>query len=395
MPHPALGNRSLFPSLEVPFYLNHAAVGPLPETTVRAVTTVVQAQAALGVGAIGPWVETMDAAKRDLASLIAGRAEEIALTTNTTHGVQGVAMSLDWAEGDGILLFDGEFPTNVTPWQRAAELFNLTLHFAPIAGFHGTQGEGLAHVERLLRDHKIRLLAVSAVQFQTGLRMPLRELATLAHRYGAELFVDGIQAVGAVPVDVVASDVDYLACGGHKWLMGPPGSGFLWAKASAWEKLVPRLSSWLSHNDPFAFLERPHLLNRDQPLSRGPSIVTGGMAPYLAAAGLGASAALLTEIGVDNIFTHIQAYHDRLEECLDPGDWSSVRHEDPSRRSGLLCFKAPERADLPDTLLRASNEGISLATPDGHLRISPAWSNPFDEIGPLAQRLQPLLSRRG
>src|SRR6185369_9998242 len=101
-----------------------------------------------------------------------------------------------------------------------------------------------------------RLVAISAVEFQSGLRTPFAELAALCHAHGAELSVDAVQACGAVPIDVGAMGIDYLACGSHKWMMGLPGAGFLYAAPGRVEALRPHVAGWLSHEDGLDFLFR-------------------------------------------------------------------------------------------------------------------------------------------
>src|SRR5690606_14112178 len=108
-----------------------------------------------------------------------------------------------------------------------ARQFGLEVVMLPLTAFERSDAEGLAALEReLVRG--ARLVAVSAVQFQTGLAMPLGAMAALCHQHGAELFVDGIQAMGVVPIDVGALGIDYLASGSHKWLMGTEGAGILY-----------------------------------------------------------------------------------------------------------------------------------------------------------------------
>src|SRR5690606_3800790 len=124
--------------------------------------------------------------------------DEIALMPNTTRGVSDIALSVNWRPGDRVLLFRGEFPTNVTPWQRAAELFGLELRWLDVDRFRTDLNAALGSVADEL-SRGVRLLAISAVQFQTGLRAPLEQLGELCQRFGCEFFVDGIQACGVVP----------------------------------------------------------------------------------------------------------------------------------------------------------------------------------------------------
>jgi len=118
-----LGDRSLFPDLAARAYVNHAAISP-PSVAVRdAVNAVLSDYSERGVGAVGTWLAQRARLRESLAGLIGASKDEIALVPNTTLGVTDIALCFPWRQGDRVLLFEGEFPANVTPWQRAAELF--------------------------------------------------------------------------------------------------------------------------------------------------------------------------------------------------------------------------------------------------------------------------------
>ena len=126
-PAPRLGDRSLFPDLRPHAYLAHAAVSP-PSTLVRdAVGRYLAGVAGEGALAFGAAVEQRRRLRELLARLLGARPEEVAISPNTSTGVSDVALSLPWEKGDRAVVFAGEFPANVTPWQRAAELFGVEL----------------------------------------------------------------------------------------------------------------------------------------------------------------------------------------------------------------------------------------------------------------------------
>ena len=134
--------------------------------------------------------------------------------------------------GARVIVFEGEYPTNVSVWQRACLQHGLTLYMLPVSDFARAEGADLSALERELSHGDVQLCAVSAVQFQSGLRMPLQRIAQLCHAHGAQLAVDAVQALGSVPFDVQALGVDYAAAGSHKWLMGSDGAGVLYIRPS-------------------------------------------------------------------------------------------------------------------------------------------------------------------
>lgn len=379
MTPPALGSRALFPDLQARAYLNHAAMSP-PSLPVRlAVREVADTYARLGAGAWMRFAEQRHELRRRLAGLLGAAPDAIGFVPNTSHGVLTIAMCLPWQRGDRVLLLRGEFPTNVTPWQRAAELFGLDLVWLDASAFGG-QGDGLAQLADALR-RGLRLVAVSAVQFQTGLRMPLRAMADLCHRYGAELFVDGIQALGAVPLDVVADGVDYLTAGAHKWLMGMEGAGLLYVAPARMAALRPHTASWLSHEEGTRFLfEGAGHLRYDRPIRARADFVELGVLGSLSYAALHAAAALLADLGVGAIFAHVQTLLDPLEEGLRALGFTSARAADPAQRSCILSVLPPAGIELPALWHALDAAGVACASPDGFLRFSPHWHNSADDV---------------
>ncbi len=376
--HPEFGSRELLPDLEARAYLNFAAIAPLCAPVVAAIEEAVRDYARSGVVAFPRWEARREQLRRDFATLIGAQPNEIALGWNTSRGVSDIALSLPWKTGDRVLLFTGEFPANVSPWQRAAELFGLSIVFHDASSYFGDAG-----LQRLEDELKrgLRLVAVSTVQFQTGLRMPLSQMGALCRRHGAELFVDAIQACGAVPVDVVEAGVDYLATGGHKWLLGSEGAGFLYVRDDCAKRLRPYTSGWLSHEDAAAFLFRgAGHLRYDRPLVQGADVFHAGTANLLGLAALGASVPLLLELGPQRIHEHVNAYLDALEPGLIERGFESLRSADPARRSCILSVKPPMGLDAPRVAAALRAEQVITGTPDGYLRFAPHFFNALAEV---------------
>ena len=390
---PRLGDRSLFPLLEPRAYLNHAGVSPPSEPVRLAVHDAVDDFARRGGAAVGAAVERKARLRARLAELVGGRPEDVALTTNTSSGIQAVALDFPWRRGDRILLVDGEFPANVTPWQQAAELFGLEIGWIPLEPFLRSAGEGLAILDReLVRG--ARLLAVSAVQFRSGLRMPIAEMASRCAAAGAEIFVDAVQAAGCLPLDV--RGIDYLAAGAHKWLMGVLGAGFLYVRPERAGALVPRTAGWLSHEDPVRFLvEGPGMVRYDRPIRRRADLIEGGGMPEVALAGLLASVEVLRGLGVAAIEAHVNRYLDRLEPELVDRGFRSLRSGPAEGRSGILSLEPPAGHPAPALARQLAARGVACALPDGVLRFSPHWPNHPDEVPEVLRAVEGALSATG
>jgi selenocysteine lyase/cysteine desulfurase len=232
-----------------------------------------------------------------------------------------------------------------------------------------------------LQSRPVRLVAVSFVQFQTGLRMPLAEIAALCHRNGAELFVDGIQGVGCVPLDVRATGIDYLTCGSHKWLMGIEGAGFLYVRPERVAALRPVLAGWLSHENGVGFLfEGDGHLRYDRPIRRRADFLESGAMNTVGCAALEAAVDRLLELGIEAVFAHVQSYLDRLERELVARGFTSLRAAQPSGRSGILSVRPPEHLGLIEVWQQLGQAGITCTIPDGCLRFAPHWPNAPSEL---------------
>jgi cysteine desulfurase / selenocysteine lyase len=382
LPPPALGDRSLFPTLEARAYLNHAAIAPPSAPVLRTVETFMAEHAARGAGAFARWHAQREVLRQNLARLIGAQPCDVGLVPNTSAGVMHVALCFPWRPDDGVLLFEGEFPANVSPWQRAADVFGLNVRFESLEPYERSHAEGLEALDRALSSHpRTRMVAVSAVQFRTGLRMPLRAMAEVCHRHGAELFVDAIQACGGVPVDVADGPIDYLAAGGHKWLMGPMGAGFVYIHPERMRALRPVTAGWASHEDAFDFLLRGEgHLRYDRPIRQRADFVEGGSPNGLGYAALGAAVELLLALGVDAIFTHVTEYLDALEQGLRARGFISLRAREAEARSTILSVRSPEGVDALALQQALGRHGVITGLPDGILRFSPHWPNALDEV---------------
>jgi len=383
-----LGDRTLFPDLAARSYLAHAGYSPPSRPVAEAAAAFVARSAREGSAAVEATVAMQARLRQALARLVGGRPEEVALTSGTTFGLQAVALCFPWRAGDRVVLFEGEFPANITPWQRAAALFGLEPVVLPLGGFGDGSREGLGRLEAELR-RGARLVAVSAVQFRTGLAMPLAEMAGLCARHGAELAVDAIQACGSTPIDAAGLGVDYLAGGGHKWLMGLHGAGFLWVRPGRAAALRPHLAGWLSHEQAATFLSgTPGLLRQDRPIRGDARMLESGSSAHVSQAALLAAVELLLGLGIPAIHAHANAWLDRLEPLLAPLGFESLRPRDPARRSAFFSARPPPGTDAGALRRGLAEAGIAVNVPDGLVRFAPHWPNSPDEIAIVAGALR-------
>lgn len=392
-----LGDRSLYPRLQARAYLAYAATAPVSSAVQAAVNRVLDSYAERGNVAFLEWLERREQLRGQLGALINAPATDIAFTSGTTRGISDLALSLPWQRGQRIALFEAEFPANVSPWQRAAELYGLTVDFVPMSRALEDEDSFLGPLTQLLQ-RGTRLVAVSAVQFQTGLRMPLARIAELCQKYGAELCVDAIQACGVVPVDVTRTGIDYLVCGAHKWLLGPEGAGFIYARPDRARALLPRTAGWLSHEDGVSFLfAGPGQLRYDRPLKQTLQMLEGGSSSTLGFAALEAAIQPLLSLTQEAILQHVWRYHDAVEPAVVARGFHSLRTARLDGRSGILSFRPPEGVSAAELVMELRSRGVFASMPDGLFRLAPHFPSSLSEIetvlGALDEALTALRAR--
>lgn len=387
LPAPELGSRALFPELEWQAYLAHAAISPANSAVSGMVDAVSQTMARHGAGAFPVWMQQRERLRSSIADLLCVEKEDVTLSAGCTHGITDVALALPWEKDETLLTFDGEFPANVSPWQQAAELRGgrVCLLPRPDGSESDSRQRILEVVEEAVKNpgpgERVRFVAVSAVQFQTGLAMPLRELGELCAREGLYFLVDAIQGCGVIPYDLRALSVDAFFVGAHKWLLGLEGSGFFITSQRLRRTLTPLTAGWLSYRDGDHFLFRGQgRLKYDLPLYESGRMFEGSTSNAMGCAAMEAGLSLCAALGPARIFSHVQSYHDELESRLLERGFRSLRARDPSLRSCLLSVALPKGFDIAAFAAGLREHHVLASTPDGLLRFAPHFSNHNDEI---------------
>lgn len=390
-----IGSRELFGDLQYPVYLNHAAISP-PSLPVRQnVAATLDGYAQQGLHQYTVEQARRDGVREDLAALLSVSADDVALVANTSTGVATIALCFPWQPGDTVVLLRGEFPTNVTPWLQAAQREGLNVHWLDAERFRLRPDDALVELAKVLAAGAA-LLAISAVQFSTGHRMPLAAIGRLCQEHGTQLFVDAIQALGGIELDAAALGIDYLAAGSHKWLMAPEGTGVLYVNPERAASLRPWTAAWMSHENAFEFLfAGPGHLQYDRPIQRTARFAEGGAPNVLGIAGMQASVGILRSLGIKQIAEHVQRWHDRVEGPLVNRGFVSARTSYVTGRSSILSFWPPNDTTAPQWSAALLKVGISCACPDGWLRLAPHWPNALEESEIVIAAVDKILAEGG
>jgi selenocysteine lyase/cysteine desulfurase len=370
--------REEFPALAGAIYLNSASVGPLPERTRRRLDEYSALRAAPHRLSDHELFGELDQARALTARLLNVTAGEIALSFNTSYGLNLAARGLPLDPGDVVLASDREFPANVYPWMRLAER-SVSLELAPVTA------EGWPDEEHLLArmaDPRVRVVAVSLVQFSNGYRVDLGRLSRRARETNTFLVVDAIQGLGAVPVDLAATPVDILSCGGQKWLLSPWGSGFVYVRKELIPVVEPVVMGWMAFEGTDDFTR---LTDYDPRLRNDARRYEMVSLPFQDFAGYNRSLELLLEVGVPAIAAHIgEVQAPMLEWVVRRG----VPISSPlgAHASAIVCVKVPDPAEAYKAI-RA--QGVVASVREGAIRLSPHLFNTVEEM----ERVTKMLDR--
>ena len=317
-------------------YLDSAATSLKPLTVIEAVDGYNREYSANIHRGIYEMAERATAAYEEtrvkVARLInAPHPREIVFVRNATEAINLVAYS--WGRhnigrGDSIVLTEMEHHANLVPWQLLVQEKDGDLEFVPVTD------DGLLALEvyEALLHLRPKLVAFTHVSNMLGTINPVRQLTEMAHAAGALVLIDGAQAVPHVPVDVQEIGADFYVFSGHK-MLGPTGSGALWARAELLEAMPP----FMAGGD---MIREVHLRRSDW--NEIPYKFEAGTPDISAQIGMGAAADYLMSIGMDAARDYEQ---ELVRYALDvlPREVPGIELYGPAAeyRGGVVSFNLP------------------------------------------------------
>ena len=377
--------RSLFPhTSRKKIYLNHAATTPLSTPVVDATIRYLEQRS---VGTLENFTNDMKMITecRDaICKLInAESSDRIALVGNTSEALNIVSTGIPWKSGDRILLNTAEFPANVYPY---VHLKNLGVEIDTLEAPGGRLP--LELIERGIKP-KTRVVALSAVQFLSGYKADLAAIGDLCRRKAILFVVDGIQAIGAVCIDVQHMKIDALATGCQKWQLGQQGTGYLYVTEELQGSIRQQHVGWLSAVDPWDFR------NFRQPLSPTARRYEPGTLNIPGFWGTQAGLNLLLEYGIQNIERHILALTRMLIEGLQNTDGVElVSPTEDNQRAGIVTVKPTGVNDPQELFNEISKHDIAISLREGMLRFSPHFYNSPEDISFTVEALRECCSEQ-
>jgi selenocysteine lyase/cysteine desulfurase len=356
--------RSYFPHLDHHTYLNHAAVSPISTRVRDAIDEYLAerhgAQRDAPIANFGSFQPVMQRAKERAAQVLGAGAAQVEFVPNTSAGLNLLTRGLDWSDGDRVAVPDGSFPTNVYPFQNLGA-DGVSVDFVPTDEGAYT----LSAIEDTLRP-ETRVLSISWVHFLSGFRADLAAIGALCEAEDVLFCVDAIQGLGALQVDVEAARIDFLAAGGHKWLMATQGAGLVYCRDALRDRLRPP-TGWL-HGP----VDWDHLGRYDLTFHDDARRFRTGTLNAVGIVALDAALGLYLEAGPEWCEDRLLKLAEALGDALDARGYRRYGRPDPAHASGIVTV-AP---DAPEVLYEhLQGHDVTAALRNRKVRFAPSYYN--------------------
>lgn len=372
--------RSEFMVREQFAYMNNGTLGPTPKPVFY---TVVERYRELAADPGAPNTAQGDAAedvRRKAAAFVGANLDEIALTRNTTEGMNFIANGLDLKAGDEVLLSFHEHPGGLNPWKLKAKRHGIVLKEVKFPIPLASPADALNLFNDAITP-RTKVISVSHATYQTGTFLPIKELAKLARSKGLLIVVDGAHPIGMLQLDMHDLGIDYYAASPHKWLDAPTGTGLLYMRRESQDRVWPTVvtTGW---DDPKRGASRfDRLSQRAWPLV----LATGAALDFQSA------------IGRNRIEKRIRSLNASLRSKLEATDgckiYTSV-HAD--LHGGLLGFTFDhiKNRDVVETLWRRDHVWVRSTEYDlNTVRVSTHHYNTEDHVERVAEGLRTILKK--
>ncbi len=363
-------------------YLASHTLGAMHRGTRERLAAYTDLWAEQGVVAWETWAPHVVAVADLVGSIVGAPPGTTVLRQNVADLLGDVVTALDWSGPRNRVV------TDALDWPGSLHTFSQLHRLGAEAVVVPAEPDGVNFdLQRLLDavDRRTRLVYVSHVLFRTSTVVDVAAVARRAHEVGALVVVDGYQAAGTLPVDVVALDVDLYVGGSVKYLCGGPGNGWMYAAPHVSEQLQPVTTGWFGQRAPFAF-------DPVNDYGSGVSRFAGGTPGVPAAYAAEPAYRALAEIGATAVRERsLSLTTPLLEGALERG-WTVRTPHEPERRGGHVTFDPGDSARVHDALIA---RGVVVDhRPGVGLRASPHFYNTLDEVHVLLAEVDALTARR-
>ena len=350
-------------------YLNHAAVSPWPVRTSNAIKQFADENIHAGASRYPDWLETERKLRKQIKTLLnAPSADDIALLKNTSEALSVVACGIDWQDGDNIISTDQEFPSNRIVWEAQAR------HGVEMLKIDVMTDESPESCLMNACDENTRIMAISSVQYGTGLKLDLVQLGQFCRDNAIYFCVDAIQSIGAHEIDIQAINADFVMADAHKWMCGPEGIALFYCRADIREKLQLNQFGWHMVEE-----QGDYTRNSWSPANSARRFECGSP-NMLGIHALSASLSLFEEIGMDNVASSILKKTSYLIDKLNNfADVELLTPVSEQQRAGIVTFKISGK-DMTEIYSKLMKNKVICANRLGGIRFSPHFYTDLENI---------------
>jgi len=305
-------------------YLNTGSLGSIPRPVLEAMQAVNQTLESNPVQqGFGPVLADAEAVRPKIADLLGCKTEEVVVTRNTTDGINQIAEGLNMQPGQRVLTSNHEHGGGLGAWRYLVKRRGVFLDVAELGAPPASEDEVVEKFKAAIRP-ETKVILCSHVTFSSGVKVPIARLSELAHQHGCLMVVDGAQSPGGVLVDVKALGCDAYVSSGHKYLLGPKGTGLLYINEKVKEQITPFV------------------------LDDGYGVYTAirGTSNWTETIGLGKSLDFVKNIGREAVANRLMDIRNQLYEVVSKTSGTKIFSPPPgsSMASHLVCFSVTDRA---------------------------------------------------
>lgn len=342
--------RAETPGCDNVLHFNNAGAALMPQPVLQAVVGHLQREAMMGGYEAAEAAETAIAHTYDaLAGLIGCEPDEIAVVENATRAWDMAFYAIRFRPGDRILTAAVEYASNVIAFLQVARRTGASVAVIP----NDETGQVSVSALREMMDERVKLIAVSHVPTNGGLVNPAAAIGKVAREAGVLYLLDACQSVGQMPVDVDEIGCDLLSATSRKYLRGPRGMGFLYARRARLAALEPpfldlHAATWTGPN---SYEIRPDARRFENWETN-----------VAAKIGLGAAVDYACQWGIAAIWERVSALAAQLRRRLTAINGVTV-HDLGAVQCGIVTFTvAGQTAEGVRRMLRQQGINVSVST---------------------------------
>jgi L-cysteine/cystine lyase len=287
-------------------YMNTGFTGPSPEPVLSRIRDALEFEASVGpasVEGLAASRQISEDARQMVASYLHADPDEVAITHGTTEGLHVAIYGMSWKPGDEFVSCSLEHPALATPSNVLEERYGATVKRVDVPA-NASATQALELIKAAINS-RTKLVALSHVQYSCGLKLPVKQIAEATHAAGGLIAIDGAQTGGQLALDVKQLGVDFYSISGQKWVLGPQGTGAMFASRQHIRSLEPLFTTNSiadSRAMPGDAPGAPNLLGRFRIASQSPALTAG----FTTALGL------LCDIGMEQVEAHCAHLGDKL-----------------------------------------------------------------------------------